>query len=452
MVNITVIGCGYLGAVHAASMAAIGHDVIGIDTREDHLAALARGEAPFYEPGLPQMLDDAVRTSRLRFATSLEEFSPNGSGPTVHFVCVGTPQMQHGAGYDLSQLYEAMDALRPHLRAGDVVVGKSTVSPGTAAVLAADLAESDPQVALVWNPEFLREGHAIEDTLRPDRIVYGTHTGTSSSPGVDLLDTVYEKLLADGVPRLLTTYATAELIKSAANAFLATKVSFVNAVADMCTAVGADIGDLQRALGGDPRIGSLYLQSGPGFGGGCLPKDIRGLASSAAEHGVSRLAALLQVVDDINAGRRRRVVELVVEALAHGRTALGRAPRVAVLGLAFKADSDDMRDSPGVDVARRLLAAGYDVVAHDPQALHKVREELPGIELCAQDTPICSGADLVLVMTDWRDYVDLEPASLEGAPGRVVVDTRLCLDARAWRAAGWRYLTMASPSGSAVSA
>ncbi|MDR1710605.1 MAG: UDP-glucose/GDP-mannose dehydrogenase family protein [Propionibacteriaceae bacterium] len=428
--RISVIGCGYLGAVHAAAMAALGHDVVGVDVDAAKVESLSRGEAPFFEPGLDELLAAGLAAGKLRFATDFAA----AAAAQVHFLAVGTPQLKGSRGADMSFVYAAVDALAPCLRPGVLVVGKSTVPVGTAAALAERIGPTG--ALLAWNPEFLREGFAVKDTLEPDRIVYGL-PGVGADQARELLDAVYAKL--PECPLIATDYATAELVKVAANSFLATKISFINAMAEVAEAVGADVTQLADAIGHDPRIGRRFLNAGVGFGGGCLPKDIRAFQARADELGVGRAVEFLDQVDAINLRRRERVVELVLETL--GPEYQGH--RVAVLGLAFKPESDDVRDSPALDVAVRLHGLGVDVVATDPHAIDNARRLHPQLAFVATAEEALAGAEVVVLVTEWAAYRGLDPAAaakLVAVP--VVIDGRNCLDVPAWRAAGWRYLGM----------
>ncbi|MFP5366937.1 MAG: nucleotide sugar dehydrogenase, partial [Actinomycetes bacterium] len=357
--RISVIGCGYLGAVHAATLATLGHTVVGIDVDPGKVAQLACGTAPFHEPGLDELLRDGHRTGRLTFSTDAAE----AKGAQVHFLCVGTPQEKTSDAADLTFLVSALETLLPHLAAGAVVVGKSTVPVGTVQMLHRLLA-GRPDVLLGWNPEFLQQGTAVKDSLVPDRLVYGVEGGrpaafnrrTGAPLGVTAaLDAVYEPLLRAGIPRLVCSFSTAELIKSAANAYLATKISFINAMAELCDASGADVSELGEAMGMDPRIGGRYLHAGLGFGGGCLPKDIRSFRAQARDLGVAAVDDWMHLVDSVNLRQRERTVSLAAELC--GGSVAGRA--VTVLGASFKPDTDDIRDSPALDVADRLAAAGF---------------------------------------------------------------------------------------------
>jgi UDPglucose 6-dehydrogenase len=446
-VRISVIGCGYLGAVHAACMADLGHDVVGIDVDEAKVALLAAGRAPFYEPGLPELLQRVAPTGRLRFTTDVSE----AAGAQVHFVCVGTPQRKGEYAADLTYVDAAVDALVPHLRGDEaspaLVVGKSTVPVGTAARLAARVHELLPQgqrALLAWNPEFLREGFAVQDTLTPDRFVYGLPEGAAGGTAQALLDEVYATPLAAGTPLVTTDYATAELVKVAANSFLATKISFINAMAEVCEKVNADVVALADAIGHDARIGRRFLNAGLGFGGGCLPKDIRAFMARAGELGADQALTFLREVDDINMRRRQRMVELTRE-VCEG-SLLGR--RIAVLGAAFKPDSDDVRDSPALNVAAQLRLQGGHVTVYDPQAMDNARRSWPDLRFGADVAETVAGADVVLLLTEWREFRDLDPVALgERVAHRRLLDGRNALDPDTWRAAGWTYRALGRPRG-----
>ncbi|UZX02275.1 UDP-glucose/GDP-mannose dehydrogenase family protein [Arthrobacter sp. CDRTa11] len=435
--KISVIGCGYLGAVHAATLASMGHSVVGIDVDVAKVEHLGRGTAPFYEPGLDELLQDGRTTGRLTFSTDFSD----AAGAQVHFLCVGTPQSKTSDGADLTYLVSATEALLPHLARGAVVVGKSTVPVGTVEMLHGILSRR-PDVLVGWNPEFLRQGTAVKDSLVPDRLVYGVEGGSTrafnASTGAPLavtavLDAVYEPLLNAGIPRVVCSFATAELIKSASNAYLATKVSFINAISELCDASGADVAELGEAMGMDPRIGSRYLHAGLGFGGGCLPKDIRSFRAQAAGLGVSSVDDWMGLVDAINLGQRTRTVALARELC--GELA-GRS--VTVLGASFKPDTDDIRDSPALDVASRLAEAGAHVTVTDPKAVNHAWMRYPRLRFETSTLKALQGAELVLLLTEWDEYRLLSPA-VAGATvrRRVVLDARNVLDAAAWQAEGW---------------
>lgn len=436
--RLSVIGCGYLGAVHAAAMASIGHDVVGIDVDPRKIDALSRGEAPFFEPGLPEILQGGVASGRLRFTTD----PAAAHGASVHFVAVGTPQRADGFAADLTYVDAAIAALVPHLSPGDIVAGKSTVPVGTAARLAEQVEAAG--ATLVWNPEFLREGFAVKDTIDPDRLVVGVRGDAEPArAAADMLREVYAPAVAQGTPFIVTDLATAELVKVAANAFLATKISFINAMAEIAEVTGADVTQLADAIGHDVRIGRRFLGAGIGFGGGCLPKDIRAFSARAEELGRGESVAFLREVDEINLRRRDRAVQLVVEGL--GGSVFEK--KIAVLGAAFKPYSDDVRDSPALDVAVRLHGLGARVVVTDPQAIDNARARHPQLTYEASRDDTIAGADAVILVTEWDLYRrELSPAHASTlTAGRVIVDGRNGLDAAAWRAAGWTYLGMGRP-------
>ena len=429
--KISVVGCGYLGAVHAACMAELGHDVLGIDVDETKVAALSAGRAPFYEPGFEELLTRVLGTGRLRFTTAPGD---DLADVDLHFIAVGTPQSDTGAA-DLSYVDAAITTLLAGAAPGSVVVGKSTVPVGTAAHLADRLAERD--IALVWNPEFLREGFAVADTLHPDRIVYGLSADPARAElGRTRLDEVYARLLADGIPQIVTDYVTAELVKVAANSFLATKISFINAMAELCEATGGDVTALADALGHDERIGRRFLGAGVGFGGGCLPKDIRAFVARAQELGVHDAVSFLREVDAINQRRRDRVVDLALRSLGDQLP----GSRVTVLGAAFKPNSDDIRDSPALDIAHRLYLLGAQVSITDPKALDAAVRRHPDLVAEPDTQRALQDADLVLLLTEWDEYVQLDPARVANLVRRpVIIDGRNALNPARWRASGWTY-------------
>lgn len=440
--RVSVIGCGYLGAVHAACMTVLGHDVIGIDVDERKVEALRAGRAPFFEPGLPELLQQATATGRLTFSTSMAD----AAGADVHFICVGTPQMHGEFRADLTYVDAAVTALAQYVRAGDVVAGKSTVPVGTAERVTRVLAPSG--AVLVWNPEFLREGFAVQDTLHPDRLVYGLPTDDDGVATVEgqkaraVLDEVYATPLAAGTPLVVTDLATAQLVKVAANSFLATKISFINAMAELCEATGADVSRLADAIGYDPRIGRKFLNAGLGFGGGCLPKDIRAFMARAGELGVSDALGFLREIDSINMRRRVRMVDLARE-VCHG-SIVGRT--VAVLGAAFKPDSDDVRDSPALSVAAQMQLQGAHVTVTDPQAIENARAKWPDLRFAADPLEAAAEADVVLLATEWAQYRELDPDALGAVVAhKRILDGRNVLDPARWRAAGWTYRALGRP-------
>ncbi|MFJ9773507.1 UDP-glucose dehydrogenase family protein [Kitasatospora sp. NPDC101157] len=434
--RLTVIGSGYLGITHAACMAELGHQVLALDIDEDRVRRLNQGELPIHEAGLEGLLRRNLAAGRLRFGTDPEDAAHFAE---LHFLCLGTPQRKDSGAADLSQLDAAVDALAPHLDRPCVVVGKSTVPVGTAERLAARLAALAPAghaAELAWNPEFLREGHAVRDTLAPDRIVLGVRPGRAEG----LLRALYEPL--GDIPTVVTDYATAELVKVAANAFLATKISYINAIAEVCEAAGADVVRLADALGYDERIGRRFLAAGLGFGGGCLPKDIRAFVARAEELGAGESLEFLRQVDAINLRRRTRAVD-------HARVLAGGSftgRNVAVLGAAFKPDSDDIRDSPALDVATAIAREGGHVSVYDPAALDNARKACPDLGYAASTAEAVRGAQVLLLLTEWREFVELDPVALgEQVAVRAVVDGRNVLDPAAWRAAGWTYRSLGRP-------
>jgi UDPglucose 6-dehydrogenase len=435
--RVTVIGTGYLGLTHAVCLADLGHDVLAIDIDEEKIAKAANGEAPFFEPGLEPLLRKNLDSGRLRFTMSFAEVADFGD---IHFLCVGTPEGESG-GADLSFVDAAVDALAPHLAAGCLIVGKSTVPVGTARQLmnrVQAVAPAGREVELAWNPEFLREGFAVQDSLTPDRIVLGVTSGRAEA----LLREVYATPLAAGIPMLVMDLETAELVKVAANAFLATKISFINVMAEVCEQAGADVIPLAEALGHDARIGRRFLSPGLGFGGGCLPKDVRAFRATASSLGVDSLVSLLTTVDTINQGRRDRVVALAREA-AGGRLA---GQRVAVLGVAFKPNSDDIRDSASLAVCHRLAAEGAIVSVHDPVAMPNAAKVQPGLRYAPSVSEAAQGADLVLHLTEWSDYQAIDPVALARVVSRrVIIDARCCLDAGSWTDAGWSVHVLGRP-------
>ncbi len=432
--RVSVIGTGYLGAVHAAGMADLGFDVVGVDVDPQKVATLQRGDAPFYEPGLEPLLRKHTEGGRLRFTTDLAEVV----GADVHFVCVGTPQSKNGEAADLTFVEDAVARLAAHLSGPALVVGKSTVPVGTAARLQETLHElAGPDAELAWNPEFLREGFAVEDTLRPDRLVFGV----SGARAEGVLREVYAETIGRGTPVVVTDYPTAELVKTSANAFLATKISFINAVADICDQAGADVATLADAIGYDTRIGRRFLNAGLGYGGGCLPKDVRAFRARAVELGVGDGLDFLTGVEAVNAGRRDRVVELTRELLDIAPGASFAGLRVAVLGVAFKPHSDDIRDSPALDVARRLDAEGAIVTVHDPAAAGPASRVAPQLTFVDTTLEAATGADVVLHLTEWPEFRAVDPAALAEVVARTnVIDARNCLDRDSWAAAGWTYV------------
>ncbi|MFB6635621.1 UDP-glucose dehydrogenase family protein [Streptomyces sp. NPDC056362] len=439
--KITVIGTGYLGATHAAAMAELGFEVLGLDVVPEKIEMLSAGRVPMYEPGLEELLAQHVAgiegsSGRLRFTTSWEEVGAFGD---VHFVCVNTPQKHGEYACDMSYVDAAFASLASVVREGALVVGKSTVPVGSAQRLAALLPEG---VDLAWNPEFLREGFAVQDTLRPDRIVVGVRSPGEAAEKT--LREVYAVPVGEGSPFVVTDFPTAELVKTSANSFLATKISFINAMAEVCEAAGGDVVKLAEAIGHDDRIGAKFLRAGIGFGGGCLPKDIRAFMARAGELGADQALTFLREIDSINMRRRGQMVEMAREALG-GSTFLGR--RVAVLGATFKPDSDDVRDSPALNVAGQIHLQGGQVTVYDPKGMANARRLFPTLGYADSALEAVRGADVVLHLTEWREFRELDPAELASvATTRTILDGRNALDAEKWRAAGWTYRAMGRPT------
>jgi UDPglucose 6-dehydrogenase len=425
--KISVIGTGYLGATHAAAMSRLGHDVIGLDVDAAKVASLQAGQVPFHEPGLPELLREELATGRLRFTTDYAEV---GAFADVHFLCVGTPQRKGEYAADMKFVNAAIDELVPHLKAGSLVAGKSTVPVGTAAQLAEKVEEADCDLA--WNPEFLREGFAVKDTLTPDRIVLGVADERSEK----VLRDVYQSIIDLETPVIVMDLPTAELVKVSANAFLATKISFINAIAEVSEIVGADVMQLADAIGFDERIGRKFLNAGLGFGGGCLPKDIRAFMARAGELGADQALTFLREVDAINVRRRARTVDLAREMCGGSLAGM----RVAVLGAAFKPNSDDIRDSPALDVAFATQQAGAAVRVYDPHAMDNARRDFPTLAYSPSAVDACHGADVVLHLTEWDEFRDMHPSSLSAVVAeRRIVDGRNTLDRELWTREGWTH-------------
>ncbi|MES9543307.1 nucleotide sugar dehydrogenase [Actinomadura sp. NPDC000600] len=441
--RLTVIGTGYLGATHAACMADLGFEVLGLDVDAEKIARLSAGDLPVYEPGLEPVLRRGLETGRLRFTTSYEEVAEFGD---VHFLCVGTPQKAGEYAADLTYVDDAIASLAPLLERPCLVVGKSTVPVGTAARLGEALAKAAPvggDAVLAWNPEFLREGFAVQDTLHPDRIVAGLPADQGAAEHAEkVLREIYRTMIAEGVPFITADFPTAELVKVSANAFLATKISFINAMAEVCEAAHADVTKLSEALSYDDRIGGKFLGSGLGFGGGCLPKDIRAFMARAGELGADQALTFLREVDEINIRRRIRMVDLARQLL--GGSFAGRT--VGVLGAAFKPNSDDVRDSPALDVAASIRAQGARVTVYDPQAMRNARRAHPTLEYGDSAMSAVRDAHAVLLLTEWAEFRDMNPATVaEAVAERNIVDGRNALDPERWRAAGWNYRALGRP-------
>lgn len=431
--RMTVIGTGYLGATHAACMAELGHEVLGVDVDEDKISVLQSGKVPFFEPGLPEVLERNIDAGRLEFSTDYDEAAQFAN---VHFLGVGTPQRRGSYAADMTYVKAVITDLVPKLRGEHVIFGKSTVPVGTAAELqelADGLAPEGTRVEIAWNPEFLREGYAVHDTITPDRIVIGTRE--SESRAEELAREIYAKPLAQDTPFIATDLQTAELVKVSANAFLATKISFINAVSEICEIAGADVVALADAIGIDKRIGRKFLGAGLGFGGGCLPKDIRAFMARAGELGADQALTFLREVDAINMRRRDRMVDMSKEAF--NGSLLGH--RVTVLGCAFKPNSDDVRDSPALSVAGSLSLAGAAVTVYDPEGMENAKKVFPTLDYAADTETALREAELVILATEWEQFKELDPNEAgELVDNKRIIDGRNVLDVAAWSNAGWK--------------
>jgi UDPglucose 6-dehydrogenase len=426
--KLSVIGTGYLGATHAACMASLGFEVIGVDLDPAKIDLLSQGKVPFYEPDLEDLLAAQIKSGRLKFSKDISDIADCD----VHFICVGTPQVKNGIAADLTYVNGAVESIAPIIKSGSLVVGKSTVPVGTAARLRDLLIKVNPTTDLAWNPEFLREGFAVEDTLRPNRLVVGTNSDQAEAT----LKMVYAQNLKDGTPWVRADLPTSELVKVAANSFLATKISFINAMAEICEAAGGDVTVLAKAIGYDPRIGNRFLQAGIGFGGGCLPKDIRAFMARAEELGAQQALEFLKEIDSINLRARQRIIELVRKDLADDLT----GKKVAILGAAFKPDSDDVRDSPALDIAAQLQAAGAIVTVHDPKAIANAQKRFPALKFAESIEATFTDAEIVLHLTEWKIYRDLDPTKMKSlVKNPIMIDGRNALDRSAWRKAGWKF-------------
>ena len=426
--KLSVIGTGYLGATHAACMASLGFEVIGYDTDTSKIDLLSKAKVPFYEPDLEELLAAQIKSGRLTFTKNINDLAT----ADVHFICVGTPQVKGGNAADLSYVNSALEGIAKIVKPGGLVVGKSTVPVGTASKLRDRLIALNPKADLAWNPEFLREGFAVEDTLKPNRLV----VGVVSDEAEKILKEVYAANLKENIPWVRADLPTAELVKVAANSFLATKISFINAMAEVCEASGGDITVLAKAIGYDPRIGSRFLQAGIGFGGGCLPKDIRAFMARAEELGAKQAVEFLKEIDAINLRARQRIIELVRKDLSNDLS----GKKIAVLGAAFKPDSDDVRDSPALDIAAQIQAAGAIVTVHDPKAITNAQKRFPGLNYAQDINETLKDAELVLHLTEWKIYREINPAQIKSlVKSAIIIDGRNALDREAWRAAGWKF-------------
>ena len=446
--RLTFVGTGYLGATYAICFAELGYEVLGFDVDEPKVAKLAAGQVPFHEPDLDELLRKNIAAGRLRFTTSYQEVADFGD---IHFICVGTPQRSDSMAADLSYIERAVTNLAPCLRRKALIVGKSTVPVGTAEwveQLVARHADPTNEVKVAWSPEFLQEGYAVEDVLRPNRVVFGVKSDWATAMLYSAHKGVFELALTEDreVPIVVTDFATAELTKVAANAFLATKISFINAMAEVCETSGGDVVQLARAIGYDARIGNKFLRAGIGFGGGCLPKDIRAFQARAQELGVGEALRFLHEVDLINQRRRQRVVQLAAQLLGRSFGPAGpdlQGVRIAALGATFKPNSDDVRDSPALSVVRKLARAGAEVVVYDPEGTENARSTVPDAHFAGSLPDAVTGADLLCVLTEWEEFRNADPHALAKiVRGQRIIDGRNCLDPTLWRGAGWEYRGM----------
>ena len=426
--KLSVIGTGYLGATHAACMASLGFEVIGFDIEASKIDLLSKGKVPFYEPELEELLSEQIKSGRLTFTNNITDLAE----ADVHFICVGTPQIKNGNAADLTYVNSALESIAKFVKPGGLVVGKSTVPVGTATKLRNRLLELNPKADLAWNPEFLREGFAVEDTLRPNRLVVGVVNDSAEQ----ILKEVYANNLKEKTPWVRADLPTSELVKVAANSFLATKISFINAMAEICEAAGGDVTVLAKAIGYDPRIGSRFLQAGIGFGGGCLPKDIRAFMARAEELGASQAVEFLKEIDAINLRARQRIIELVRKDLADDL----RGKKVAILGAAFKPDSDDVRDSPALDIAAQIQAAGAVVTVHDPKAIANAQKRFPALNFADDVNATLKDSEIVLHLTEWKIYREIDPVKVKSiVKNPIIIDGRNALDRDLWQSAGWKF-------------
>jgi UDPglucose 6-dehydrogenase len=426
--KLSVIGTGYLGATHAACMASMGFEVIGFDTEQSKIDLLSKGKVPFYEPDLEELLGKQIKSGRLTFTKNINDLTDCD----VHFICVGTPQVKGGIAADLTYVNAALESVAKIVKPGALVVGKSTVPVGTAEKLRDRLIEINPKSDLAWNPEFLREGFAVEDTLKPNRLV----VGVTNDHAEETLKKVYSINLKEGTPWVRADLPTSELVKVAANSFLATKISFINAMAEVCEAAGGDVTVLAKAIGYDPRIGNRFLQAGIGFGGGCLPKDIRAFMARAEELGAQQAVKFLEEIDAINLRARQRIIELVRKDLANDL----RGKKVSILGAAFKPDSDDVRDSPALDIAAQIQVAGAIVTVHDPKAIKNAQKRFPALKFSESINETLQDSNIVLHLTEWKIYREIDPVNAKSlVQNAIIIDGRNALDRELWLKAGWKF-------------
>lgn len=431
--RITIIGTGYVGLVSGACFAEFGHEVTCIDTDQAKITRLQKGEIPIYEPRLEVLVETNLHAGRLVFDT---EYNPGVPEAEVVFIAVGTPASRRGDGYaDLSYVYDAARQVASHLTNYTVVVNKSTVPVGTARQVSRIISEVNPEAAfdVASNPEFLREGAAINDFMHPDRVVIGT----DSKRAEEVLKAIYRPLFLIETPFVITTIETAELIKYASNAFLATKISFINEVANLCEELGADVQDVSKGMGLDGRIGRKFLHAGPGYGGSCFPKDASALLRIAQEHGVA--CRVVEAVVEVNAAQKARMARKIRQAV--GGNEAGKS--IAILGLSFKPETDDIRDAPSLTILSTLLEHGALVRAHDPQAMTEAAKLLPEVKYCPSAYEACEGAHAVVLMTEWNEYRALDLVRIrESVQTPVFVDLRNVYEPVLMRELGFRYFSV----------
>jgi UDPglucose 6-dehydrogenase len=433
--RIAMIGSGYVGLVSGACFAQFGHDVVCVDKDEGKIARLRKGEMPIYEPGLDKLVTDNMRAGRLAFGAGLGEAV---AGADAVFIAVGTPTRRGDGHADLSYVYTAAAEIADAIRGYTVVVTKSTVPVGTGREVARIIREAQPaaEFDVCSNPEFLREGAAIEDFMKPDRVVIGVE----SERARDVMAGIYRPLNLIQTPMVFTNIETAEVTKYAGNAFLATKITFINEIADLCEKVGADVHDVARGIGLDGRIGRKFLHPGPGFGGSCFPKDTLALAYTARE--VDAPQTIVEQVIEINSSRKKKMARKVIDFCGGSVAGL----TIGVLGLTFKANTDDMRDAPSLDIVPALQAAGARIVAFDPEGMTEAGRMIPGIAFAKTAYEAATGADVLVVITEWHEFRGLDPRRLKEAMRKPrIVDLRNIFDPEEMRGLGFAYEGVGRP-------
>ncbi len=428
--QIAIIGSGYVGLVSGACFSEFGNAVICVDKDASKIEALKNGKIPIYEPGLDRMVKENTDAKRLTFTTNIKEAV---SGADAVFIAVGTPTSRRGDGYaDLSYVYGAAKEIAPHIKKYTVIVDKSTVPVGTAEQVKRIIKEENPEADfdVASNPEFLREGAALDDFMRPDRVVIGVESDRAAG----VLRDLYKPLYLIETPIVVTDIKTAELTKYASNAFLATKISFINEIANLCEAIGGNVVDLAKGMGLDKRIGSKFLHPGPGYGGSCFPKDTKAAVRIAQEH--KSPLRIVETVIEVNSAQKARMVQKIREAL--GGSEAGKT--IAVLGLTFKPETDDMRDAPALTILPALVEKGAKIRAHDPHGMEVAKELMPELEYADDPYKACKGANCVILMTEWNEYrsLDLDKIS-ETMKDKIFVDLRNVYDPKVLKKKGFNY-------------